>query len=203
MISWNRLRKSGAPCTTRTCDLLVRSQAKRGNWGQLETTALRFSGPISPPKATRGHSRQARFVCHLSVELSINHRNNVSAIDSDPWAVGQRISRASGWSANRRAGRSLMLRGEGHRGGSSARAPGYRSAPAPRPRGRRGSTEFARDECVARQEARHFAREHRCPVGVRSIQPRARALRGSRSAPWVDSAATIAPRREPASLRGR
>ena len=52
----------------RTCDLLVRSQAKRGNWGQLETTALRFSGPISPLETTRDHPRQARFVCRLSVE---------------------------------------------------------------------------------------------------------------------------------------
>jgi len=35
---------SGAPCRTRTCDLLVRSQEKGGNTGQRETAALFFFG---------------------------------------------------------------------------------------------------------------------------------------------------------------
>ena len=36
-------KEVGAPCRTRTCDLLVRSGPKGGNRGQRETAALRFS----------------------------------------------------------------------------------------------------------------------------------------------------------------
>lgn len=68
----------------RTCDLLVHSQAKRGNWGQLETTALRFSELISPLETTQDHQSPVRFVCRLSVELSRSRARSLSA-----WANGQ------------------------------------------------------------------------------------------------------------------
>src|SRR6185503_9284716 len=48
-------RCGGAPCSARTCDLLVRSGPKGGNRGQRETAALRFSRKShnsgQPPKA--------------------------------------------------------------------------------------------------------------------------------------------------------
>src|SRR5690606_9488414 len=60
----------GAPCTIRTCDLLVRSQEERGNWGQQEAAALRFCWLVSPPETNPDNSRRPWFVCRLSVELS-------------------------------------------------------------------------------------------------------------------------------------
>jgi hypothetical protein len=54
---------------TRTCDLLVRSQAKRGNWGSWRQLLPGFLTDLTA-RDSRDHRRQARFVCRLSVELS-------------------------------------------------------------------------------------------------------------------------------------
>ena len=40
----------GAPCRTRTCDLLVRSNSKGGNRGQRDTAAPMFTGLLSHPR---------------------------------------------------------------------------------------------------------------------------------------------------------
>ena len=61
----------GVPCTIRTCDLLVRSQGKGGNWGQQETAAPAFLGLFVQPEATADNPRLRGIVSHLSVGLSV------------------------------------------------------------------------------------------------------------------------------------
>jgi hypothetical protein len=56
----------GAPSTTRTCDLLVRSGKKGVNRGQRDTCPNVF-GPSRSPEITREHLEPRRIVCRLSV----------------------------------------------------------------------------------------------------------------------------------------